>query len=84
LAIALFHYLFGVANIGPCRSCRIQGLPPEDLEEYTHFLPNSPEDSPKGEVNNDITYDIGNYTPLEESILPVNPVLSVVRNPLFL
>jgi hypothetical protein len=78
LAIDLFHYLFGVANIGPRRSRRMQGLPPEDPKEYTNLLPNSPEGSPGGEINNDVASEIGSSTPLEESILHVNPLLSVV------
>jgi hypothetical protein len=84
LAIDLFHSLFGVANIIPHPSRRMQGLPPEDLEEYTPLLPNSPEGFPEGEVNNDVASDIGSSTPLEESILPVNPLLIVVQDPLFL
>jgi hypothetical protein len=84
LAIDLFHYLFGATNIGPRRSCRIQGLPPEDLEEYTPFLPNSPEVSPEEEVNKNVASEIGSSTPLEESILPVNLLLSVVHDPLLL
>jgi hypothetical protein len=84
LAIDLFHSLFGAANIGPRRSRRMQGLPPEDPEEYTPLLPNSPEGSPEGAVNNDVASEIGSSTPLEESILPVNPLLSVVQDPHFL
>jgi hypothetical protein len=78
LAIYLFHSLFGETNIGPHRSRRMQGLPLEDPEEYTPLLPNSPEGSPKGEVNNGVASEIGSSTPLEESILLVNPLLSVV------
>jgi hypothetical protein len=78
LAIDFFNSLFGVDNISAFHSRRMQGLPPEDPEEYTPLLPNSPEGSPKGAVNNDVAYEIGNSTPLEESILPVNPLLSVV------
>jgi hypothetical protein len=81
LAIDLFRSLFGAANIGPRRSRRMQGLPPEDLEDYIPLLPNSPEGSPEGAVNNDIASEIGSSTPLEESILPVNPLLSVVQDP---
>jgi hypothetical protein len=57
----------------------MQRLPPEDLEEYTPLLPNSLEGSPEGAINNDIASKIGSSTPLEESILPVNPLLSVIR-----
>jgi hypothetical protein len=56
----------------------------EDPKEYYPFLPNSPKGSPEGEVNNDITYDIGSSNPLEESIILVNPLLSVVQDPHFL
>jgi hypothetical protein len=84
LAIDLFHSLFGVANIGPRHSRRMQGLPLEDPEEYTPLLLNSPKGSPEGAVNNDVAYEIGSSTPLEESILPVNTLLSVVQDPLFL
>jgi len=84
LAIDLFHSLFGVANIDPRRSRRMQGLPLEYPEDYAPLLPNSPEGSPEGAVNNDVASEIGSSTPLEESILPVNLLLSVVRDPLFL
>jgi hypothetical protein len=73
-----------MANIGPHRSRRMQGLPPEDLEEYTPLIPNSPEGSPEGAVNNDVASEIGSSTPLEESVLPVNPLLGVEKDPLFL
>jgi hypothetical protein len=84
LAIDLFHSLFGAANIDPHYSRRMQGLPPEEPKEYAPFIPNSPEGSPEGVVNNDVAYYIGSYTPLEESILPINPLLSVVQDPIFL
>jgi hypothetical protein len=84
LAIDLFHSLFGAANVDPHRSCRMQGLPPEDLEDYAPLLPNSPEGSSEGEFNNDVASNIGSSTPLEELILPVNPLLSVVQDPHFL
>jgi hypothetical protein len=84
LAIDLFHSLFGAANIGPRHSHRMQGIPLEDPEDYVPLLPNSPEGSPEGAVNNDIASEIGSSTPLEESILPVNPLLSVVQDPHFL
>jgi hypothetical protein len=48
------------------------------------LLPNSPEGSPEGAVNNKLAYDIGSSTPLEESIIHVNPLLSVVQDPLLL
>ena len=82
MAIAFFHSLFGATNIGPCRSCRMQGLPPEDTKQYIPLLPNSPEGSPKGEVNNELAYE--SSTPLEESIIPIYPLLSVVQDPLLL
>jgi hypothetical protein len=56
----------------------------EDTEEYTPFLPNSLEGSPKGAVNNDVASKIGSSTPLEESIILVNPLLRVVQDQLFL
>jgi hypothetical protein len=63
----------------------MQGLPPEELEEYTPLLPNSPEGpSPEGAVNNDMSYEIGSSTPLVESTLPINPLLNVVQDPIFL
>jgi hypothetical protein len=48
------------------------------------LFPNSPEAFPEGVVNNNVASEIGSYTPLEESILHVNPLLSVVRDPLLL
>jgi hypothetical protein len=84
LAIDLFHSLFGVANIGPHRSRRMQGLPPEDPEDYVPLLPNSPEGSPKGVVNNEVASNIGSSTPLEESILPINPLLNLREDPILL
>ena len=62
----------------------MQGLPPEDLEEYTPLLPNSLEGSPERAINNNIASAIGSSTSLEESILLVNLLLSVVRDPLLL
>jgi hypothetical protein len=62
----------------------MQGLPSKDLEEYNPLLPNSPEGYPEGAVNNDVGSEIGSYTPLEESILHVNLLLSVVQDPLLL
>jgi hypothetical protein len=62
----------------------MQGLPSKHMKEYTPSLPNSPEGSLEGVVNNDVTSDIGFSTPLEESIFPVNMLLSVVQDPLFL
>jgi hypothetical protein len=73
-----------VDNIGPHHSHRMQGLPPKDLEDYVPLLPNSLEDFPEGVVNNDIASKIRISTPLEESILPVNLLLSVVQDPYFL
>jgi hypothetical protein len=62
----------------------MQGLPLEYSKEYTPFLPNSPEGSLEGEINNNVASNIRNFNPLKESILPVNPLLSVVQDPLFL
>jgi hypothetical protein len=63
----------------------MQGLPLEEPKEYAPLLPNSPKGaSPEGSVNNDVAYEIGSSTPLEESTLPVNPLLSVTQDPLFL
>jgi hypothetical protein len=59
----------------------MQGIPPQD---YVLLIPNSPKGSPEGAVNNDVASDIGSSTPLEESILLVNPLLSVVQDPHFL
>jgi hypothetical protein len=85
LAIDIFYCLLGVANIGPCRSRRMQGLPPEEPEEYAPLLPNSPEGpSPEGAVNNDASSEIGSSTPLVEPSLPVNPLLNVPQDPVFL
>jgi hypothetical protein len=85
LAIYLFHSLFIAANIGPHCSCRMQGLPLEEPQEYTPFLPNSPKvHSPKGALNNHMSSEIESYTPLLESTLPVNPLLSVIQDPLSL
>jgi hypothetical protein len=45
----------------------MQGLPPEEPEEYAPLLPNSPEGvSSKGAVNNDVSSEIGSSTPMEE------------------
>jgi hypothetical protein len=59
----------------------MQGLPPEDPEDYVTLLLKSPEGSTEGAVNNDIASENGSSTPLEESILPINPLLSVVQDP---
>jgi hypothetical protein len=65
LAIDLFRSLFGAANIGPRRSRRMQGIPPEDPEGYLPLLPNSPEGSPEGAVNNEVASEIGSSNSLE-------------------
>jgi hypothetical protein len=80
-----FHSLFCVVNIGPRRSRRMQGLPPEDPEEYAPFLPNSPKGpSPEGTVNNEAPSEIVIYIALVESTLPVNLLLSVIQDPFLL
>jgi hypothetical protein len=84
LAIDLFRSLFGAANIDPLVHVGCKGYLLEDPEDYVPFLPNSPEGSPEGAVNNDVASEIGSSTPLEESILPVNLLLSVVQDPHFL
>jgi hypothetical protein len=84
LAIDLLHSLFGVTNIVPLFLRRMQGLPLKGPEEYTPLIPNSPEGSPEGAINNDVASEIGSSTTLEESILPVNPLLSVLQDPLLL
>jgi hypothetical protein len=62
----------------------MQGLPMEDPEDYTPLLPNSPKGSLEGAVNNDVASEIGSSTPLEESILTINLLLSVVQDPHFI
>jgi hypothetical protein len=65
LAIDFFRSLFGSANIGLRRSCRMQGLPLKDLEGYQPLLPNSPEGSPEGVVNNEVASKVGSTHSLE-------------------
>jgi hypothetical protein len=65
LAIDFFRSLLGSANIGLRRSRRMQGLPPEDLEGYLPLLPNSPEGSPEGVVNNEVASQVGSTHSLE-------------------
>jgi hypothetical protein len=63
----------------------MQGLPLEEPEEYTHLLPNSPEgSSPEGAINNNVSSKIGSSTPLVESLLPVNSLLNVMKDLIFL
>jgi hypothetical protein len=63
----------------------MQGLPPEEPEEYAPLLPNSPEGpSLEESVNNDASYDIGSSTPLVEPSLHVNMLLNVTQDPVFL
>jgi hypothetical protein len=63
----------------------MQGLPLEEPEEYAPFLPKSPKGaSPERAVNNNVSYEIGSSTPLEESTLLVNLLLNVIHDPLFL
>jgi len=37
------------------------------------LFPKSPEGSLEGALNNEVAFDIGSSTPLEEFILPINP-----------
>jgi hypothetical protein len=68
-----------VVHVG-CRDCLL-----EEPEEYAPLLPNSPEGpSPEGAVNNDVSSEIGSSTPLVESSLPVNLLLNVIQDPIFL
>jgi hypothetical protein len=72
----------------------MQGLPPEDLKGYQPLLPNSPEGSPEGVVNNEVASEVGSThslegfrivsDSLEYFLLRFNPLLSVVRNPCML
>jgi len=80
----LFHSLFGASNIKPHFSRRIQGLPLEDPEDYVPFLPNSLEGSLEGAINNKVASEIGSSTPLEESMLPINLLLNLKEDPIFL
>jgi hypothetical protein len=85
LTIDLFDYLFGVANIGPRRSCRMQGLPSEEPEEYAPFLHNPPWGaSLKRAINNNVSSEIGSSTPLVKSTLPINLLLKVLQDPILL
>jgi hypothetical protein len=61
----------------------MQGLPPKD-PDYIPLLSNSPKGSPEGEVNNEVASEIRSFTPLEESILPVNSLLNIREDPIFL
>jgi hypothetical protein len=63
----------------------MQGFPMEEPEEYAPFLPNSPEGpSPEGAVNNDASYVIRISIPFVEPSPPVNPLLNVTQDPVFL
>jgi hypothetical protein len=62
----------------------MKGIPPKDPKDCIHFIPNSQEASPEGAINNEVSYEIGSSTPLEEFILLINPLFSVVQNPHFL
>jgi hypothetical protein len=62
----------------------MQGIPPEDPEDYVPLLSNSLEGSPKGVINNKIASEIGSSTPFEESILSVNPLLNLREDPILL
>jgi hypothetical protein len=62
----------------------MQGIPLEDSKDYLPLLPNSLEGSPEGLVNNEVAYEIGSSTCLEESILPLNPLLTFIQDPHFL
>jgi len=84
LAIDFFRSLFCAANIGPRRSRRIQGTPLEDPKDYTPLIPNSLEGSPEGAFNIGVASKIVSSTPLKESIIPMNLLLSVAQDPHFL
>jgi hypothetical protein len=47
----------------------MQGLPPEDIEGYQPFLPNSPKGSPEGVVNNEVASEVGIIHSLEGFII---------------
>jgi hypothetical protein len=77
--VTLVAYHFRFFTRGECG-----GESLEDLEDYVPFLPNSPEGSPEGSANNEVASEIRSSTPLEESILPVNPLLNLREDPIFL
>jgi hypothetical protein len=62
----------------------MQGIHLKYLKEYVPLFPNSTEGSPEGALNNDVAYEIGSSTPLEDLRLPVNTLLSVEQDPLLL
>jgi hypothetical protein len=72
----------------------MQGLPLKDLEGYLPLLPNSPEGSPEGAVNNEVASQVGSSHSLEgfrivsDSLeafrLPPNPLLSIRQDTHFL
>jgi hypothetical protein len=86
-----FRSLLGSTNIDLCRSRRMQGLPPEDLEGYQPLFPNSPKGFPEGVVDHEVASEVGSTHSLErfrivsDSLeafhLPINPALSVSQNP---
>jgi hypothetical protein len=55
----------------------MQWLPPKYPEDCIPLLPNSPKGSSEGAVNNKVASEIGSSTPLQESILPVKPLLNL-------
>jgi hypothetical protein len=94
LAIDFFVSLLGSGNISLHCSHRMQGIPLEDPKGYLPLLPNSPEGSPEGVVNNEVASKIGRTHSLEgfrivsdslESFrLPPNPLLSIRQDAHFL
>jgi hypothetical protein len=72
----------------------MQGLPPEESKGYLPLLPNSPEGSPEGAINNEVASQVGNSHSLEgfqivsDSLeafrLPPNPLLSIRQDTHFL
>jgi hypothetical protein len=68
----------------------MQGLPPENPEDYVPLIPHSSEGSSVGAVNNEITSEIGSMNSLESFIihnfleafrLSENPLLSAAQDP---
>jgi len=62
----------------------MQGIPLEDPKDYIPLLPKSLDASLEGAINNEVSFEIGSSTPLEESILPINPLLGIAQDSHFL